>query len=530
MKAQQTCRCKPLLKWNWKNLKIFFFAYLLVGAISAHAESLPFRLHLNYEPAHLNPHLLVSSASNYLTMNLFRNLMYYDDKQGLYPDLAESCIWKKKYTHLECLLRKNNKWSNGTPLVAKDFLNAYNTILNPKYGASRPDWLFSVMNAQKIYNQEIKTENLPSADSAGITLGIRAVGNYKLIFSLEKADPEFLYKLATPQLAPTYFERKIKSPNKNQDSQTITSGPYKISEWKKGEYFLIQANPYYWKKNPLRPNVKYYFILDDAIALSMYQKGEIDFLRRLTTSFISKYKNSKEFFLRYILRFDYIGFSTELAPYKNWRKALSESLNYTELSKLMQSDGQFGCAGLDEKLYGHPSLCIQHNKGTLVPKEPLPFSLTYQYSQQGGDDHRIMGAWLQTQWKNILNLEIPSLGVENKIFVENLKNKTPTIFRKGNTPDWPSCYSALEIFRKGHTENYIRFNSPEFESLMDKLKFQEKSSEKIRLCRRAIHLLLENNWIIPTGPMHLAGLTNLRCSGWKMNQLNQLDLSNLSCH
>src|SRR5699024_6025023 len=76
---------------------------------------------------------------------------------------------------------RNSKWSDGTPVTAKDFVYSWRRTVNPKT-ASQYAYLFEgIHNATKI-----------SAGKASVnTLGVKAEGNNKLVVSLDKRIPYF---------------------------------------------------------------------------------------------------------------------------------------------------------------------------------------------------------------------------------------------------------------------------------------------------------------------------------------------------
>jgi oligopeptide transport system substrate-binding protein len=83
----------------------------------------------------------------------------------------------KTYTYT---LRKS-KWSDGSELTAKDFVYSWRRTVDPKT-ASQYSYLFSgIKNADQIVAGKKKVD----------TLGIKAVGKYKLVITLERRIPYF---------------------------------------------------------------------------------------------------------------------------------------------------------------------------------------------------------------------------------------------------------------------------------------------------------------------------------------------------
>ena len=470
-----------------------------------HKTALPvFKIQHISEPSSLDPQKQKSASSNYLMGNLFRNIYKYEDEKGLISDLGESCSRSKMI--LTCKIKKNLQWSDGTPLTSEDFLRTYKKILNPDSLIPRADLLFKIKNAQGIFKQQKKPE----------TLGITNPDPWTLKFEFEEVDSEFEYNLANFILAPTKVDLNV------------FSGPYKIKEWKKGEKIILEPNFFYKAGHPNRPPVEYLFISEDAVALQLYEKNELQFLRRLPTIFIPKYKTRKDFHWIPVIRLDYVGFGPELSTpnHEGLRKAFIYSLNYPELQKIFLSEGRPGCIGLPDSWFPVKAPCydfdlkkVKHAKKTKA--------YTFQFSALGGEDHKRGTEWMQDQWQKNAGLTVHLEAKENKVFLAGLQKEPPALFRKGTPLDKPTCLSALSTFSMKNPENYIRFQSLELEKNLDLMEGSAVPEIKKKLCLRGIDLLINQHVMIPMGPIHFSTLVKPTFLGWKINQMNQLDLSDL---
>lgn len=487
------------------------FALILVFSISvqslgADQKSAPsvFRLHLSNEPSSLDPNKQRTSASSYLLGNLFRNIFIFDDQKGLIPDLGEKCTRDKYNKTLTCKIKKNLQWSDGSPLTAEDFLRTYRKILTPETAAPRADFLFKIKNALAIYKKQMPLSSL----------GITAPDKFTIKFEFEMADPDFEYNLAGFILAPT-----LKDLN-------IVSGPYKIKEWQKGEKLVLEPNFKYTLGDPTRPQVEFLFIEEDTVALQLYEKNVLHFLRRLPTLFIAKYKDKKEYHEVPVTRFDYIGFGPELQTNEDLRKAFTYSLNYEELQRIFSSKGRPGCAGLPDSWFPQKAPCFDFDLKK-IPAIKSEKSYTFMFSTLGGEDHKRATEWMQNQWQKNANLKTSLQPKENKVFLAELKSKTPALFRKGVAPDRPTCLAALETFSSNSPENYLAMKSPDFDKLLERLGNSLKVKEQQKLCLEGVEYLMSHHFIIPMGAIHFSILAKENFSGWRLNQMNQLDLSQL---
>lgn len=462
-----------------------------------------FRFHLSNEPSSLDPQKQKSSASSYLLGNLHRNIFFYDNQKGLTPELGEKCIQKKNT--LTCTLKKNLKWSDGTPLTAQDFLRTYKKLLSPETAAPRADILFKISKAKEFYNNKANFEDV----------GITAPDNRTLRFQFSEPDPEFQYHLASFILAPS------------KEDLSIGTGPYRLGQWKKGEKITLEPNKNYVSFLANSPLVEVLFIEEDSVALQLYEKNQLSFLRRLPTLFIPSFKDRKDFYWIPTLRFDYLGFGPALSSAEEVRQSLTYSLNYSELKKIFSAEGlPPGCAGLPEAWFPDKVPCFEFDLKK-VKKDLKTSGLKLMFSNLGGEDHKRATEWMQNQWRKNAGLQVELEGKENKIFLSQLKNQAPPIFRKGIGLDRPTCLAALESFGLDHPENFIQLKDPQFAQILKNLATTTDPQAQKKHCLEGVQYLMFHHLIIPLGPIQFAILAKPDFQGWKLNQMNQLDLSAL---
>lgn len=487
-------------KLSWGLLALVFLC-----GIPAHSAEKSFRLHLSREPANLDPQK-ANSVASYVLANLYRNLFTYDNDRGLVPELAESCL-RPSDLILECKLKKDLKWSDGQTITSADFLRSYQKLLDSKNQSPRADLLFKIKDALSYYQGKAKTFGITTPDA----LSLR--------FEFSEPDLDFEYDLANLQLSPS------------RENLKAYSGPYKLKEWKKGQKILIEKNENYFRGDENRPPVEFLFIEEDTVALQLYEKNELQFLRRLPTLFISSYKSKPDFHSVPVIRFDYIGFGKPLNENRDVREALSLSLQYPELQKIFSSPGIPGCSGLpeswEEKVPCHNyDFKSAQRAWAKVPADLKEKSYPLLYSTLGGEDHQRATEWMQSQWKKI-GAKVQPTVMDNKIYLSEMKKEPAAIFRKGIAVERPTCLAALSVFTGHHPENYLRLREPAYDQILKKLSQSKTPAEKKKYCTLGVEFLMKDYRLIPTGRYELSLLAKPDFAGWKLNQMNQLDLSDL---
>lgn len=146
----------------------------------------------------------------------------------------------------------------------------------------------------------------------------------------------------------------------------------------------------------------------------------------------------------------------------------------------------------------------------------------------GGDGVQQSMEWMQHQWKKNLGANIELRSMENGAYIGLLKSHPPDLFRKGVGLDRPTCLAGLEIFDPSDRENYIHLNDDKYNSILKKLRSAKTETQKKRYCTQASQRLISSPFLIPLGEMYFAVMAKPQYKGWWLNEINQLDLTDLS--
>lgn len=503
-------------------LSVLFAFLFLLNTNPSFAFANPngtFRFHLFSEPSSLKPWQQRNANAGYFLSQITGTLLNYQDGK-LEGNLAESCRYLNA-KKISCLMRPGITFSQGQEIKASHFKKAFQEMLKPDNKAFRADLLFPIKNAKAIF------QGKTPADKIGISVQTKNKTE-EIIFELESADREFIYTLASPLLFPIP-DTDLSEIEKIREKPELwnSSGAFKITAWQPQKKITLKPRAEHWKKNLNLPDVEIIFVPEDSVAVGLYERKQLDFLRRLPTLYINKYKTKPDFHDIDQLRFDYIGLQI---PDLNARKAIAASLNYQELQSLFSAKVPPGCPGIFKSMMKEYP-CHSYSPATAAQfwsKAKVDSSKwELMYSKLGGDDHQRSMEWIQSEIKKNLKVNIKLRGLENKIFVEALVKEKPALFRKGVPIERPTCLAALENFISSSEENFLNFKSSAFDQVVTKLRQESSDDKKKELCSEAVSILMDQAWIIPTGPIYFSILVKPEWTGWRLNELNQLDLSEL---
>lgn len=500
----------------------FFLAVVLFCFVTtAGTPPAVFRFHTFREPESLNPLKQRTSNSGYVTSQIFWPPLRWHKGQ-IEPGFLKSCRPANKSQKIwECDWNPEIKFSNGDILKPQDFVGHLRQAVSSANASPLASELMNLKNAPLIFAGKMEATRL------GIQLR-----NQKVVFELIEPDSEFPLRLINPLL----------SPFKNFGDKILGTGPYYLKTWLSGQKLTLAPNPHFKPGHPERPDVEVLFQSEDNIAVKLYQNNELTFLRRLPTLYFEKYKANPEFHRIQQIRMDYLGFSKKFreAPESlKFRKALSENFPYTQMGELLHSRPRPGCFGLPTE-WTQGQVCIpEKNSGKTTEKANLKNtdsqlaldalknkSLRTTFSQNI-DDHKRVFEWMQSQLKTSFSLNLILDGIENKAFLEKVNRREVDFFRKGLAPDRPSCLALLENFLPMAADNFVDYENPKFIRTVSSLKNANGIKSKARFCRQALEILRNDYVVIPTGPIDFAVLVKPGWEGWSLNEINQLDLSQL---
>lgn len=162
--------------------------------------------------------------------------------------------------HYRFTLRDDACYSDGTPVKAQDVVYCFT-----KYAET------GVANAS-YFDLE----------------GLKAEDDQHVIIAFKSYVPGWLYLVAEPAMA-VFSESAVEAvggPEGAERTVPVSCGRYKFSEWKSGEYVLVERNDNYWDKDRMGyfKYIKFIFIGDSAARALSTQSGDADVAYRVAAT------------------------------------------------------------------------------------------------------------------------------------------------------------------------------------------------------------------------------------------------------
>ncbi|HEY5752747.1 MAG TPA: peptide ABC transporter substrate-binding protein [Chthoniobacterales bacterium] len=273
------------------------------------------------EPESIDPAVITGQLDSRIVYALFEGLTIFGEN-GPQPGIAET--WEispdgKTYTFH---LRSNANWSNGRPVIAKDFVDSWQRTLSPEQAAEYAYQLYYLKNAKAFNEGTLKDFS---------QVGVKALDDRTLVVTLENPTPFFLDLCWFATLLPVsvetvkkYGEEWIKPKN------IVTNGAFLLEEWRLNDRIRLRKNPNYWNAANVRLNsVDVLPIENSMTAYNFYASGVADLImdKGLTPpALIADLKRRPDFHAAPFLGNYFIRFNVTRPPFNDVRVRQAFSL------------------------------------------------------------------------------------------------------------------------------------------------------------------------------------------------------------
>lgn len=219
---------------------------------------------------------------------------------------------------------RDNHWSDGQKVTAKDYAYGISRILNPKTGSPLAYMLVSIKNANAVNGGKMAVDQL----------GVKAVDDNTLQITLESSTPYFLaltYSNAMYPCRQDYVE-KYGEKYGSEANTLVACGPFKVKSWThNSEIILVKNNDYWDKKTVKLTTVDYKILADENSLYNSFDNGTVESVGCGTPEWIKRFKAKDNVqYTHYVtpsIRFHFYNTKDKLFKNVNIRKAFTLAVN-----------------------------------------------------------------------------------------------------------------------------------------------------------------------------------------------------------
>jgi oligopeptide transport system substrate-binding protein len=196
---------------------------------------------LGEEPEILDPQYATDAGALTIIQNIFEGLMTVDQNGEITNGAAESYQVSDDGLFYQFTLKSGLTWSDGTPLTAYDFEFAFRRLMDPDDKSPYASDFYCIQNAVEVSQGTMKKESL----------GVHAISDTQLEFTLEYVNPSFLELLTTAPAMPCNqkFYEETEGEYGLELRSIITNGPFCITTWQHHQSIRLSVNDTYWDAN-----------------------------------------------------------------------------------------------------------------------------------------------------------------------------------------------------------------------------------------------------------------------------------------
>lgn len=469
-------------------------------------------LHMTFgaEPQSIDPHLIAGVPDKRIVSAIVEPLTdLHPHTYEAIPAAAES--WQQSEDGLTYTfqLRKNAKWSDGTPVTAKDYVFSWQRILSPNIASYFAQDYYVIQGAAE-FNKGETTDFT--------TVGVVAVDDYTLQFKLEKPSPMFPKLLASENATAVQPAAILKfGPIDDPVSEWtrppnyISNGPFKLVSWEINKLIVLEKNEHYWDAENVKLEKIYAYPVDDlATEERMFRSGKIHIAYggRIPTEKIETYQREapeKLHIAKMYGTYFYI-FNNQVAPFDNVdvRRAFAYALDRESLTNKIAKGGKTPT----NLLSGPVPHFNPKSEITYDPEKAAAFLAKAGYPNGEGfpqiallyntdDLHRKMAVAAQQMWKKHLNVDVVLENQEWKFFLDSRKNHTFTLARGGSISTFADPIDFLQSYMTGHGMNDSQYSNPKFDELVGQALYELDPVKRGALLQEAEELFLHEAAVAP---------------------------------
>lgn len=372
-------------------------------------------------------------------------------------------------------------------------------------------------------------------------IGVEAIDDYTLRITLRQPAPYFT-GLLTHQFFGALHRKTIEKFGTAwiKPENIVTSGAFKVKEWKPYDKLTIVKDPMYWDaKNVKLDAVVFYPMDEQTTMMNIYKSGRIDAIYNHTVpaawnDYIKQFKN--EYMLHPEVATEYYTFSVKKPPVDKVevRKAFSLAVDRDALEvyrKTIKKSAEFVPVGIfpdyekarekvyarlakekgyseedmKKRLFDPEKACeLMEKAGYTVKKSGKKCKVTdfpaddIQLSYNTAESNKQVAEFVQAQWKQNLGISVQLKNMEFKTYLPYRSAIEYTgMARAGWVGDYMDPYTFLSQFYSPKNDSSTGYWDPKFDALLDKANNTKDPTERFEILAEAEFYVLEDQPVMP---------------------------------
>ncbi|QMI05344.1 oligopeptide ABC transporter substrate-binding protein OppA [Citrobacter sp. RHB25-C09] len=456
----------------------------------------------------LDPHKIEGVPESNISRDLFEGLIISDVEGKPSPGVAEK--WDNKDFKVWTFhLRKDAKWSDGSPVTAQDFVYSWQRLSDPNTASPYASYLQ--------YGHIVNIDDIVAGKKPVTDLGVKAIDDHTFEVTLSEPVPYFYKLLVHSSVSPVPKAVVEKYGDKwTQPANIVSNGSYKLKDWVVNERIVLERNTNYWDNAKTVINqVTYLPISSEVTDVNRYRSGEIDMTyNNMPIELFQKLKKEipNEVHVDPYLCTYYYEINNQKAPFTDVRvrTALKLALDRDIIVNKVKNQGDLpaysftppytdGAKLVEPEWFGWSQEKRNEEAKKLLAEagytadKPLTFSLLYNTS----DLHKKLAIAAASIWKKNLGVNVKLENQEWKTFLDTRHQGNYDVSRAAWCADYNEPTSFLNMVLSDSSNNTTHYKSPAFDKIIaDTLKATD-DAQRTELYSKAEQQLDKDSAIVP---------------------------------
>ncbi len=479
----------------------------------------------------VDPQVVEDVSGADVVRDLFEGLFNQDADGNLVPGVALEFTTNDAKDEYTFTLRPEARWSNGDPVVAGDFVYAWQRLVDPEL-ASPYSWfgeLMSIENAGAIL----------AGDMDKSELGVSAPDDQTLVVKLTASLPYFPLMTTHGSTFPVHKATvETFGAEWTKPENIVSNGAYTLAEHVPSERSVRVRNPMYWDNDKtVIEKVVALVVNDENVALTRYFAGEFDRTEVPAGQYPklkAEYPDQANSFPRlcnYYYTFNLSDTGPEAFKDVRVREALSLAVDRSIITEKVLQGGQVDAytftpaatAGFTVPDVASASMTQAERDAKAVAllaeagygaDNPLSFDMLYNTSEA----HKKIAVAMSQMWKQKLGVEVVLANQEWKTFLETRGNQDFALARGAWCGDYNEASTFLDLVASASGYNDGKFANDRVDELLTDAK---TSSDPQANYTEIEQIIAAEVPIIPV--YHYAGVLMLDSDlgGWPIQNVEQ---------
>lgn len=489
------------------------------------------------DPDSLDPHKARSTESMTVLRDLFEGLTRIDRDGAPMPAAAARWSVSADGTVYTFELHPGQKWSNGDPLTAADFVAGLRRLVDPATASQYAQVVGVIANAANVIAGKQPVD----------ALGVAAPDDHTVVITLDSPAPYLVGLMAHPSTSPLHRPSLEKFGDRfARPGSQVSNGAFVATEWLQGSYIRAMRNANFRENSANKlDGVKYIQIADENAELRAYRAGELHSTAVVPRGQFDWIRENlgKELHVTPQLNTYYYAFNFDRPLFRDLRvrRALSMAIDRERLATSVLRVGEVPANGwvppgtfgytpqsFDYAAQPMPERISAANKlladAGFTATKPLKFELRYNT----GEVHTKVAVAVASMWKEALGVEATLAAVEFKSLLEDVNRRDVDLFRLSWAGDYNDPYTFLQFFRSDFGINLPHYRNAEYDRLLDEAARQPDIGKRRLQLEAAERLLLADHPLLPIYFYVNKHLVKPEVVGWYDNVLNAVYSRDLS--